>query len=103
MTKPKYEAPEFLEITSADGATCIPFQEVIANPALSAQVITSALSDADQWFRRYAAFFDRIDGHDGLEIVEAIERAKNNLGNNWPDVATDGDGSDGLTIADTDP
>ncbi|MDA1281004.1 MAG: hypothetical protein O3B95_13380, partial [Chloroflexi bacterium] len=86
MTNPKYEAPEFLEVTSASGATFIPFQEAIADPAIIARVVASALNDADKWFRRYAAFFDRIGGHEGLEIVEAIERAKRNLGNSWPDV-----------------
>ncbi len=102
MTNPQYEAPEFLEIASASGATYVPFQEAIANPRLAAQVGASALHQADQWTRRYAAFFDRVGAREGLEIVAVIERVKQKLGGRWPDASAVDEDQQNLPMTDED-
>ncbi len=102
MTRPPYEAPEFLEVATAQHTTYVPFQEAISNPDIAAHVTATALSEADQWLQRYAAFFDRIGGREGMEIVQAIEGVKRQLGGHWPGQATLPGDDAGLLPADED-
>ena len=100
MTDLKYDPPEFIEVATGEKVAYVAFEEAVSNPAWRGPVVASALNEADQWFQRYAAFFDRIADHEGLEIVKAINQVKEKLGASWPSLDTDGDGGNGLIIGD---
>ena len=103
MTEPKYELPEHFPVSSADGVVYVSFEEAVANPSIGTRVIEEAFSDAERWFRQYAAFFERIAEHQGLRIVRAIEGVREELAGSWPGCASEEAEDDGLMIADEDP
>ena len=74
MGSTSHALPEFFEVAVGDKVAVVPFEEAVSNPERGTQIIQMALAEAQDWHRRYAGFFDRIDDRTASEIVEAIER-----------------------------
>ena len=74
MENAPHAYPEFFEVAVGDKVAFVPFEEAVANPELGTQIIQMALAEAQDWHRRYAGFFDRIDDRTASEIVDAISR-----------------------------
>ena len=82
MSGDPHETSEFIEALVDGNTAFVPFEEAISNPQVGACVVAKALADADDWHRRFAAFFARTQNHAGIEIVAAIESVRRKMHEN---------------------